>query len=139
MPRFQHTLDLSASPEQAWKVVGDLAGVTRWGTGCVRADLDGTRRRVCTFADGRVQHERILDYSDTTRSYRYEIESGAPMENARGRFAVLPNGSGSRLLWDSEFDAHPDPTKEAQLREMWGQATAMVLAALRRAIEESAR
>ena len=107
MPRFQHTLELSVSPDRAWEVVGDLAGVTRWIPGCTRAEVDGAGRRVCTFADGHVQHERILDRSDGTRSYRYEIESGVPMRNARGRFAVVPRAKGSAVVWESEFEADP--------------------------------
>ncbi|HEY6002661.1 MAG TPA: SRPBCC family protein [Anaeromyxobacter sp.] len=137
MPKFQHTLELAASPERAWEVVGDLAGVTRWIPGCTRAEVDGAGRRVCTFADGHVQHERILGRSDASRSYRYEIESGVPMRNARGRFAVLPRGEGSAVVWESEFDA--DPGSEAQLREMWERATGMVLDALRRAVEAPSR
>jgi len=138
VPRFERTLELSVSPDRAWKVVGDLAGVTRWIPGCTRAELDGAGRRICTFADGHVQHERILDYSDATRSFGYAIESGVPVNNARGCFAVLPRRTGSAVVWESEFEA-PDAAGEMQLREMWGRATEMVLEALRRAIEGEGR
>lgn len=137
MASFHHALVLPVPPKQAWKVVGDLAGVTRWIPGCTKAELDGAGRRICTFADGHVQHERILDHSDERRSYRYVIESGVPFRNARGRFTVVPRGAGSAVLWDSEFDA--DAASEAGLRDMWNGATAMVLEALRGAILGASR
>ncbi len=134
MLAFKRTLDLSVAPERAWRVVGDLGAVDRWIPGCTRAEVDGEDRRVCTFADGHVQHERILEYSGERRSYRYVIESGAPMKSARGRFAVEPRGTGSAVVWESEIEA-ADPSGEAQLREMWEGVSRAVLESLRRTIE----
>lgn len=133
MPEFRRSLELAVSPERAWKVVGDLDGVTRWIPGCTGAQVEGGRR-LCTFADGHVQEERILDYSPGARSYRYEVVSGVPMRNARGRFAVETRGAGSAVVWDSAFEA-PDATSAAGLERAWEGALEAVLAALGRAIE----
>lgn len=134
MPAFHRTLELPVPPDRAWEVVGDLGGVTRWIPGCTRAEVEGSARRVCTFADGHVQEERILDYSPERRAYRYEVVSGVPMRNARGRFAVEPRGNGSAVVWDSEFEA-PDAAAAAELERRWAGAIEAVLAALARAIE----
>jgi hypothetical protein len=56
--------------------------------------------RACTFADGRVQEERILDYSAEDRSYRYAIE-GVPVPGCEstGRFAVEAADAQARVVW----------------------------------------
>jgi hypothetical protein len=76
MPAFRQTIEISASPDQVWDVLGDLASIDRWIPGVTSVTVDGLTRR-CTFGDGHSQNEQILDYSPTTHSYRYVIE-GAP-------------------------------------------------------------
>ena len=135
MPRFHHTMEVHAAPERAWAVVGDLARVDKWIPGITHVAVDGTRKRVCTFGDGHVQYEEIIEYSNERRSYRYSIEGSPGMKNNRGRFAVEAAGQGSMVLWDAEFDI-VDPDQESQIVTMWGEATRTVLASLRRLIED---
>jgi hypothetical protein len=73
MPAFRHTIDIAATPEQVWHVLGDLTSVDRWIPG-VAAVTPTDVGRVCTFEDGHTQDEHILDYSPRDRSYRYVIE-----------------------------------------------------------------
>jgi hypothetical protein len=49
--RLTNTIRVDATPEEAWRVVGDLTAVDKWIPGVVGARVDGARR-VCTTADG---------------------------------------------------------------------------------------
>jgi argonaute-like protein implicated in RNA metabolism and viral defense len=69
-----------------------------------RCEVEGTRKRICTFADGHFQHEEIIDYSSEKRSYGYTIECIQAMKNNRGTFAVKQDGQGSEIVWESEVD-----------------------------------
>ncbi len=135
MPSFHETIDIDADPEAAWSVLGDLASVDRWLPGVAGVQVDGMTR-VCTFADGRVQHERISDYSAEKRSYRYAIEGGLPVRDNRGRFAVEERPGGSRVVWESSFEPL-DPAAGAQLTEMWRAALPAVLGNLKQLVEAS--
>jgi len=51
MPRLTNTIEIKASPEAVWAVLGDLLATPAWLPGTVSARVDaGTR--VCVMADG---------------------------------------------------------------------------------------
>lgn len=134
MPLFRHTIDIAATPQQVWQILGDLTSVDQWIPG-VSAVTRTDTGRVCTFDDGHVQDEQILDYSPDTRSYRYVID-GAPLpvrDNA-GSFAVEDVGGQSRVVWQSSFVAL-DPAMEAQLAQMWEPYLPAVLGNLKKLVE----
>jgi uncharacterized protein YndB with AHSA1/START domain len=134
MPSFRRTIDIAATPEQVWHVLGDLTSVDRWIPGVTSVTRTDTGR-VCTFDDGHVQSEQILDYSPQTYSYRYVID-GAPLpvrDNA-GTFTVEDADGQARVVWDSSFVAL-DPATAAQLAEMWEPYLPMVLANLKQLVE----
>lgn len=136
MPKFHNELKIKASPEKAWAIVGDLAGVDRWIPGITSVRVEGHIKRICTFASGAVQHEEIGDYSNIMHSYRYAIEgSPLPVKNNRGSFAVKPDGKESVIVWDAEFDVL-DPAREVQIIQMWKEATKEIFSALRKLIED---
>jgi carbon monoxide dehydrogenase subunit G len=134
MPSFTRTIEVAADPDTAWRVLGDLAGVDRWIPGVTMVEVAGLTRR-CIFADGHTQREEILDYSPATRSYRYTIDGGLPVRDNQGRFAVEPAGTGTRIVWESSFEAL-DPTAEDELSRMWAGMLPIVLANLRTVIEQ---
>ena len=134
MPTFTETINVAATPDTAWQVLGDLGAVDRWIPGITKVELDGMRR-VCTFADGHTQHEAILDYSPASRSYRYTIDGGLPVADNRGRFVVQPAGSGARIVWESSFVVL-DPAAEAEVSRLWAGMLPIVLGNLRTVIEQ---
>lgn len=133
MPSFEHSIDIAASPDRTWAVLGDLASVARWAPGVTSVEVDGMTR-VCTFADGHVQHERIDDYSPATRSYAYAIEGGLPVRDNCGTFRVEEKGRRSRVVWVSSFEPL-DPGSEDQLVATWSDAVPMILAQLKSTVE----
>jgi len=134
MPTFTKMIEVSADPDTAWRVLGDLGAVDRWIPGITKVELDGVTR-VCTFADGHTQDEAILDCSPATRSYRYTIDGGLPVADNRGRFAVEPAGNGARIVWESSFVAL-DPAAEAEVSRLWAGMLPVVLGNLKTLIEQ---
>ena len=135
MPSFRYTVDIAATPDEVWAVLGDLTSVDRWIPGVTSAVRTGTGR-LCTFADGHVQTEQILDYSPANRSYRYVID-GAPMpvRDNVGRFAVEDAEDGARVVWDSSF-IPLDPAAGDEVARMWEPFLPLVLDNLKNLVEK---
>lgn len=136
MPAFRHTLQLESTPEVAWSILGDLASINRWIPGITNVQLEG-HTRICTFENGAVQHEQITGYSDTSRSFRYEIEgSPLPVKHNRGHFAVEALGAGSQVVWEASFEML-DPEQETPISQMWDGAMRGALESLGQLIREA--
>jgi mxaD protein len=135
MPSFRCTVDIAATPEEVWAVLGDLTAVERWIPGVASVVRTETGRR-CTFADGHVQDEQILDYSPEMRSFRYVI-NGAPLpvRDNTGRFAVETVDSGSRVVWESSF-VPLDPATGDDVARMWEPFLPVVLDHLKTVVEK---
>lgn len=134
MPEFRETIDIDASPEEAWSVIGDLRSVERWVPRLERVEVNGLTR-VCTMADGTVQHELISDYSEADRSYRYAIEGGLPVRDNRGSFRVEERpGGGSRIVWESSFEPATAAAGD-EIVEMWRGALPGLMQNLKAVIE----
>ena len=134
MPSFRHTIDIAATPEQVWCVLGDLTSVNRWIPGVTKVARTDTGR-VCTFDDGHVQDEQILDYSPPTYSYRYIIDGAPlPVRDNTGSFTVEHADGHARVTWESSFAAL-DPAMSAQLAQMWEPYLPLVLANLKTVVE----
>lgn len=134
MPTFRYAIEIDATPDQVWSVLGDIASVNRWIPGVTSVTVDGMSR-VCTFEDGHTQDEQILDYSPWKRSYRYLIEGAPlPVTDNSGSLAVEEVDGVSRVVWESSFEP-VDETMGAQLAEMWEPYLPMTLANLKRVVE----
>jgi carbon monoxide dehydrogenase subunit G len=138
MAEFHQRLRLDISPEVAWAVVGNLAGVDTWIPGVTGVKIEGNVR-ICTFANGVVQQEEISYYSKERRSYHYSINGGPlPLKSNRGRWAVEADGTGSVVLWDAEIEVS-DQEQEEQVTQMLGDAYKHVLQLLHERIVEAQR
>jgi len=137
MPTFRHTIDIGATPDLVWAVLGDISSVDRWIPGVSAVTVDGMTR-VCTFEDGHTQDEQILDYSPQNRSYRYLIEGAPlPVTDNSGSFTVEDVNGQARVVWESSFELL-DPTIGEQLAEMWEPYLPMTLANLKQVVETPA-
>jgi carbon monoxide dehydrogenase subunit G len=136
MPTFHHTIQIDATPDQVWARLGDIGSVDKWIPGVTSVTVDGLTR-VCSFADGHLQDEQILDYSPSTRSYRYVIKGAPlPVTDNTGTFTVQASNGRARVVWESSFQPL-DPAMEHQLSEMWEPYLPITLANLKRLIEDS--
>ena len=135
MPRFSESIDVNATADEAWAVLGDLASVDQWIPGITTVNVNGMER-VCAFEDGHTQTEQILDYSPTTRSHGYRLD-GAPLPviNNVGSFAVQEASDSTRVMWESSFEPL-DPAAAEQLAQVWRPYLPMVLNNLKNLIEK---
>jgi hypothetical protein len=121
---------VDVSPEAAWAVVGDLAAADRWVPGVVRARVDGAAR-VCTLADGSEIHEEISGYSAEQRRYSYaHTRHPMPLERSTGTLSVVPDGDGSRVVWDATVDV-ADPAMATRLGSGFREALQSLAAVLK--------
>jgi len=134
MPQLHYTLHVIASPERAWAVVGDLAGVNSWIPGIVSSTVKGSER-FCTDSGGNIIHEQISDYSETHRSYRYaHLQVPLPIRDSHGQFSVAPDGDGAVVRWDAAFEVL-DPAQETAVVRMVDTYYQQTVESLRRTIE----
>jgi hypothetical protein len=133
MARLRNVVRVSAPPEAAWAIVGDLDGVARWIPGVTVCRIEGTRR-ICN--NGEIEEE-ISDYSHAQRSYRYRhIRVPLPLGTSQGSLSVEADGSSSVVIMDAEIEAL-DPAQEAGLLPMIDGYYKQALESLRRVIEAS--
>jgi hypothetical protein len=122
MPTFSQSIEINATPDKVWAVLGDLASVHQWIPG-----ISAVRH---------TQNEQILDYSPSARSYRYRIDDAPlPVTDNIGSFAVRPGDGHTRVVWESSFQPL-DPAMTEQLAQMWQPYLPTVLGNLKNLIEK---
>ena len=95
---YELTIDVDASPEAAWAVVGDVTSVPRWYPKYVECEVEGDIRTLRS-ADGAELVERLLERDDAERRYSYTVIAGPPLRSHLASFQVLPHGDGSTIVW----------------------------------------
>ena len=139
MPHLSNTIEIKASPEAVWAVLGDLASTPDWLPGTVSARLDGATR-VCVMADGSQIHEQISGYSaeDHTFDWRH-LQVPLPVRDSHGTFTVIPGEAGSSTVTlHAEFEPLDHNAAEAVTKMIDG-AFQQSLEALRRFVESGVR
>jgi uncharacterized protein YndB with AHSA1/START domain len=128
-------IEINASPEAVWAVLGDLAATPNWLPGTVSARVDG-QTRICVMADGSEVHERISGYSADDRTYRWQhLSVPLPVQDSHGTFTVTASDAGSSTVTlDTQF-VPLDPASVAELTEAIDGAFRQSLEALRRYVE----
>ena len=134
MPTFSERVEINATPDEVWAVLGDIASVDRWIPGVTEVTVDAMTR-VCTFEDGHTQNEQILNYSPSARSYRYQIYGAPlPVTDNIGSFAVHRGDSSTVVVWESSFQPLDSATAD-QLAQIWQPFLPIVLGNLKNLIE----
>lgn len=125
---FSVSIDIDASPEAVWDVVGGRDAVPRWYPQYTASVTDGDIRTL-TRADGSLMTERLLERDDARRFYSYSVMSGVPLRSHRASFEVADDGAGgSRVIWHTEGE----PLEEgADLEERLAERQRAALEGLR--------
>jgi uncharacterized protein YndB with AHSA1/START domain len=108
---YELAIDVDASPDATWAVVGDLGGVPRWFVKYPECTVDGDTRTLVNAEGGKLV-ERILERDDAERRYSYSVIEGPPLASHWASFAVVPRDGGSTILWNTKatfLDASIDP------------------------------
>ena len=103
------TVTVQASPDAVWKVIGDFCGIASWHPAVEKCELskrDGSAFRTLTLKGGGTILEKETARSDKSKFYSYDIvESPLPVSNYKATLSVVPQDTGSAVLWISHFDA----------------------------------
>jgi hypothetical protein len=105
------SVDLSASPDRVWALIGAFGGM--WHPLIAQVQLTGTgvgQLRTIETIDGKQIIERLEAIDESERFYRYGGVTGIQASNYMGRLAVKPNGAGSSVEWQVQYlpDGQPD-------------------------------
>ncbi len=106
-PNVTETIEVTATPDKTWALVGDFAGLVGWFPAVTESVVEGSgigALRYLTMPDGNKLTERQEARDDAGRSYEYVAIAGAlPCTDYRSRIAVTPAGSGARITWTASF------------------------------------
>lgn len=106
-PTVTETIDVAATPDKTWALVGDFAGLVGWFPAVTDSRVEGSgigALRYLVMPDGNRLTERQEARDELGRSYEYVVVAGAlPCTDYRSRIAVTPAGSGARITWTASF------------------------------------
>ena len=89
MPHLTNTIEIKASPEAVWAVLGDLTATPHWLPGTVAARIDGDTR-ICDMGDGSQVQEQISDYSADGQHIRLAAPASAAARARLARYVHSP-------------------------------------------------
>jgi carbon monoxide dehydrogenase subunit G len=116
-------ISTTASPDDAWKLIGDFGGLGDWMPGIDSCELEGDVRTLQMM--GMTIKEQLRERDDSDRRIAYGIVE-SPMDNLEHHHATIwidPEGDGSKISWSVEVK--PDemlplflPIYEGSLQEV---------------------
>ena len=110
-------LDLKATAEEVWKVIGGFNEIPAWVPPVEKSTLDETGKvRHLSLAGGGLILEQLEEHSDEERYYRYSIiDSPLPLSNYVATIRVHAQGGGAHSIvdWSSHFNPDNAPDEEA--------------------------
>jgi hypothetical protein len=122
MTSLRQDITVTAAPDDVWDALRDFGALhERLVRGFViDAKSDGTER-VITFFNGAEVRELLVSADEDRRRLAYAIVDG--FTHYQGTATVVPDGNGSRLVW--EVDLLPDDAAPAVAELMAAGADAM--------------
>ncbi|WP_064120916.1 SRPBCC family protein [Pseudomonas fluorescens] len=107
MPTASATIDIPASADQVWQLIGGFDTLPDWLPFIPDSELsDGGRVRTLQTADGAVVVERLQAFDNTAKTYSYSIEQAPfPATDYLATIKVEAQGQGARVTWSGRFNA----------------------------------
>ena len=101
------TLDIPASADQVWQLIGGFNTLPDWLPLITESTLtDGGRVRSLKTADGGVVIERLQTFDNAAMTYSYSIEQTPfPATEYLATLKVEAQGQGARVTWSGRFTA----------------------------------
>lgn len=101
-------IDVPASAEQVWQLIGGFDSLPDWLPFIVKSELsEGGRVRSLQTADGAVVVERLESFDNAAKTYRYSIEQAPfPATDYLATLRVEAQGQGARVTWSGRFTAN---------------------------------
>jgi len=101
------TIDLPASADEVWSVVGDFNGLPRWNAGIAASELsENGRRRTLTLKAGGSVVEDLVEYDPAARRLSYSfVQTPVPVTHHKATLEVVDRGPNqSTVRWSCEFE-----------------------------------
>ncbi|MBC3273059.1 SRPBCC family protein [Pseudomonas sp. SWRI81] len=107
MPTASATIDIPASAEQVWQLIGGFNTLPDWLPFIASSELsEGGRVRTLRTADGAVVIERLQTFDNAAKTYSYSIEQAPfPASDYLATIKVEAQGQGARVIWSGSFNA----------------------------------
>ncbi|MFJ5236834.1 SRPBCC family protein [Pseudomonas neuropathica] len=107
MPTASATIDIPASADQVWQLIGGFNTLPDWLPFIPDSELsDGGRVRTLQTADGAVVIERLQAFDNSGKTYSYSIEQAPfPASDYLATIKVEAQGQGARVTWSGRFNA----------------------------------
>ncbi|MFW9080852.1 SRPBCC family protein [Pseudomonas sp. P2757] len=101
------TIDIPASADQVWQLIGGFNTLPDWLPFIPKSELsEGGRVRSLQTADGAVVIERLQTFDNAARTYSYSIEQAPfPATDYLATIRVEAQGQGTRVTWSGRFTA----------------------------------
>lgn len=100
------TIEISASPDQVWKLIGGFNSLPDWLPYIPSSEVsEGGRVRRLENPDGDVIIERLEGFNEKERHYTYSImQAPFPVTNYESTIRVRENGTkGALVEWSGKF------------------------------------
>ncbi len=114
---LSESVDVTASPADAWAAVGDWCSIKDWHpviAECEAYEEDGKTMRKLTTGDGGEIIEEQTGMDGDAMSFSYAIiESPLPIADYASTMAVMENGDGATITWSSSYSANGVSDDEA--------------------------
>ncbi|MBV4468219.1 SRPBCC family protein [Pseudomonas siliginis] len=107
MPTASATIDIPASADQVWQLIGGFNTLPDWLPLITNSELsEGGRVRTLKTGDGGVVVERLQTFDNAARTYSYSIEQAPfPASDYLATIKVEAQGHGARVTWSGRFNA----------------------------------
>ena len=102
MGKARAEIGIARPPADVWAVAGDFGGIGAWMPGVESCVVDGDDRILKLM--GMEIVERLVRRDDEAMKLTYAIVGGVPVANHFATVTVVPEDSGSRVLWDVEVE-----------------------------------
>jgi carbon monoxide dehydrogenase subunit G len=117
MAQASASIDIPASPDQVWQLIGGFDSLPDWLPFIPKSELsEGGRVRHLANSNGETIVERLVAFDDAARSYSYAILRGPlPVTGYLSTLRVqeTDDGKGSRVEWSGQFTPNGVSDQEA--------------------------
>lgn len=124
-------IDIPASADQVWQLIGGFNSLPDWLPMVTRSELsEGGRLRTLLTDDGTVIVERLEAFDNAAKTYSYSLaQSPFPVKDYLATLSVEALGDGSRVRWSGLFT--PVGISEVEAQELFKGVYQVGLTALR--------
>ncbi|MNL08982.1 Polyketide cyclase / dehydrase and lipid transport [compost metagenome] len=109
-------IDIPASADQVWQLIGGFNSLPDWLPFIPKSELsEGGRVRSLQTADGGVVVERLQAFDNAAKTYSYSIlQAPFPATEYLATIKVEAQGDGARVTWSGRFEPVGVSNKEVE-------------------------